>query len=183
MRGTVPGLVSPHPLGQSLPAVYRDDAFAQNLCAALDEVLAPVIVTLDSLPAYFDPATAPDDMLTWLATWMGIVIDRHQSASRQRQLVQTGVEVLKWRGTVRGVRGAVRGLFGAAPEISEPGDTAWSSEPGSPMPAERQTELVVRLGVADPNGFDIRRLDALVMIVKPAHIQHRVEVFAAEPAG
>ncbi|MEO5832700.1 MAG: phage tail protein [Nakamurella sp.] len=179
MRGAVPGLVSPHPIGLTLPAVYREDHFAQALCEALDEVLAPVISTLDSLPAYFDPATAPDDMLGWLATWMGIVVDRHQSAARQRQLVQTGAEVLQWRGTVRGVRGAVHSLFGAYPEIDEPGSVTWSVDPTAAVPDPRHPELVVRLGVADPAAFDLRRLDALVMIVKPAHIEHRVEVFAA----
>lgn len=179
MRGLVPGLVSPHPIGLTLPAVYRDDPFAQALCEGLDEVLAPVIGTLDSLPAYFDPATAPDDMLGWLATWMGIVVDRHQSAARQRRLVQTGAEVLRWRGTVRGVRSAVHSLFGAYPEIDEPGSVTWSVDAAAPVPDPRHLDLVVRLGVADPATFDLRRLDALVSIVKPAHIEHRVEVFAS----
>ena len=107
MRGLVPGLASPYPLGEILPSLYRDDYFAQNLCGGLDEVLAPIIATLDSLPAYLDPATAPDDMLGWLAGWMGIVLDGHQTAERQRELVQEGVDILQWRGTVRGVRAAV----------------------------------------------------------------------------
>jgi hypothetical protein len=47
MRGTVPGLASPHPLGGTLPALYADDSFAQRLCDGLDEVLAPVLATLD----------------------------------------------------------------------------------------------------------------------------------------
>ena len=111
MRGLVPGLASPVPARRDLPSLYRDDYFAQNLCAGLDEVLAPIIATLDSLPAYLDPATAPDDMLAWLAGWMGIVLDGHQTAERQRELVQEGVDILHWRGTARGVRAAVGALF------------------------------------------------------------------------
>ena len=57
MRGLVPDLISPHPLGSTLPVVFREDDFTQRFCAGLDDVLAPVIATLDSLPAYFDPAT------------------------------------------------------------------------------------------------------------------------------
>lgn len=179
MRGLLPGLASPHPLGDILPSLYRDDVFAQNLCGGLDEVLAPIVATLDSLPAYLDPATAPDDMLGWLAGWMGIVLDGHQSAERQRELVQVGVELLQWRGTARGVRAAVRALFETDPDIVESGGAAFSVDAGSELPGTAQTELLVRLGVEDPEGFDDRRLDALVAMIKPAHVPHRVEVVAA----
>lgn len=179
MRGLLPGLASPYPLGQTLPALYRDDYFTQNLCSGLDEVLAPIVATLDSLPAYLDPATAPDDMLGWLAGWMGVVLDGHQTAERQRELVQVGVELLQWRGTARGVRAAVGALFDGPQEIIESGGASTSTEPGSRLPGNAQTELVVRLGVSDTEGFDVRRLDALVEIAKPAHVPHRVEVFQA----
>jgi phage tail-like protein len=178
MRGLVPGLASPYPLGDILPSLYRDDYFAQNLCGGLDEVLAPIIATLDSLPAYLDPATAPDDMLGWLAGWMGIVLDGHQTAERQRELVQVGVELMQWRGTARGVRAAVNALFDTPPEIVESGGASWSVEPSSALPGSAQPELLVRLGVSDPETFDIRRLDALVAMSKPAHVPHRVEVFS-----
>ena len=179
MRGLVPGLASPYPIGEILPSLYRDDYFAQHLCGGLDEVLAPVIATLDSLPAYLDPATAPEDMLGWLAGWMGIVLDGHQSAERQREFVQVGVELLQWRGTARGVRAAVDALFDVTPEIVESGGASTSTEPGSPLPGSDQPDLLVRLGVPDPEGFDVRRLEALVEMVKPAHLPHRVEVYQA----
>ena len=34
MRGHIPGLPSPHPLGEQLPGVYRDDDMTQRLTAA-----------------------------------------------------------------------------------------------------------------------------------------------------
>jgi phage tail-like protein len=176
MRGLVPGLASPYPLGDTLPAVFRGDSFTQRWCGALDEVLAPVITTLDSLPAYLDPATAPEDLLPWLAGWMGIVLDGHQSAERQRELVQIGVELLQWRGTARGVRAAVRALFEIEPELLESGGTAQSTRPGSELPGVDRPELLVRLRVPNPEEFDVRRLDALVEMAKPAHVPHRVEV-------
>ena len=54
MRTAVPGLVTPHPIGRPLPALYLDDDFTQRLTAGLDEVLAPVLLTLDCLDAYLD---------------------------------------------------------------------------------------------------------------------------------
>ncbi len=118
-------------------------------------------------------------MLGWLAGWMGIVLDGHQSAERQRELVQVGVELLQWRGTARGVRSAVRALFDSPPEIVESGGSVWSVNAGSTLPGSERTDLLVRLRVDDPETFDVRRLEALVAIIKPAHIPHRVEVFGA----
>ena len=52
MRGLVADLPSPHPMGRRLPAVYQEeDPFTMRLTEALDEVLAPIISTLDNLPA------------------------------------------------------------------------------------------------------------------------------------
>lgn len=177
MRGLVAGLESPYPLGDSLPGLYRDDLFTQQLCAGLDEVLAPIVSTLDNLPAYFDPATSPDDMLGWLSGWLGIVLDSHQSAERQREFVRTGVDLLRWRGTARGVRAALDALFDGPIELTESGGSTFGTESGTALPGSDVPELVVRLGVPEPDGFDVRRLDALVALVKPAHIPHRVELF------
>jgi len=70
-------------------------------------------------------------------------------------------------------------LFDAPPEIVESGGASWSADAGSPLPGSAQTELLVRLQVSDPETFDVRRLEALVAMIKPAHVPHRVEVFGA----
>lgn len=175
-RGLVPGLASPYPIGETLPGVFRGDSFTQRWCAALDDVLAPIVATLDSFPAYLDPATAPEDLLPWLAGWMGIALDGHQSAERQRELVQIGVELLQWRGTARGIRAAVLALFDVDPELVESGGTTSSPQPGTALPGRDRPGLLVRLRVPRPDEFDVRRLDALVDMAKPAHLPHRVEI-------
>ena len=173
------GLATPHPLGATLPGIYQEDAFVQRLCGALDDVLAPVVATLDSLPAYLDPATTPADLLGWLAGWVGLVTDGPQSPRRQRELVRTGVELNRWRGTSRGVRDAVALWFGIAPEVVESGGASWSTAAGGALPGEPTPFLLVRLPVADLSTVDLRQLDAVVAAVKPAHIPHRVELVAA----
>ena len=55
MRGLVPGLASPHPLGPALPAIYQEDDFAQSFLTAFDDVLAPIFSTVDNFPACLDP--------------------------------------------------------------------------------------------------------------------------------
>ena len=192
MRGTVAGLASPHPLGSTLPALYADDVFAQALCSAADEVLAPILLTLDCLPAYLDPATAPDDLIGWLGGWLGLVLDDQQTPERRREMVRTGFDLVRWRGTPRGVRAAVTAVFGNEPEVVERGRADWAESAGGPGQRPITVDdaalgggafgLLVRLPVRDPDSFDLRRLDAVVTAVKPAHIRHRVEVVAA-PGG
>ena len=97
MRGTVPGLTSPHPLGESLPALYADDSLAQRLCQGLDEVLAPVLATLDCLTAYLDPATAPVDLVEWLAGWVGVAVAPEMPDRRRRLLVAAAAQLYVWR--------------------------------------------------------------------------------------
>ncbi|MGW2090124.1 hypothetical protein ACWCQ6_35010, partial [Streptomyces sp. NPDC001880] len=67
-RAAVPGLASRYPIGGLLPALYADDDLAQRFTAGLDTVLAPVLSTLDNLPAYFDPLLTPADFLPWLSS-------------------------------------------------------------------------------------------------------------------
>ena len=173
-RGT--GLVSPRPLGDTLPALYLGDFFAQQLCESCDDVLAPIFATLDCFPAYLDAGTTAEDMLDWLASWIGLTIGGHVPAARKRQLIVAGAALMPWRGTVRGVREAVSAAFGEETQVIESGSATWSttadSEPGgSAVPA-----LLVRVITEHPDGIDRRRLDAVVELAKPAHVPHRVEV-------
>lgn len=173
MRGHLPALLASYPLGATLPSVYQQDGFAQELCAALDEVLAPVYTTLDSLPAYFDPATTPTDLLDWLAAWLGITLGGHESAERQRELIAAGARLLPWRGTVRGIRGAVAAATGQTPDITESGGTAWSTDATTATPGAEEPLLVVRL--RNPDGVDLEQLSAVICAIKPAHLPHRIE--------
>ena len=176
MRGLLPGLPSPHPLAEMLPGIYREDDFVQRFCDGLDDVLAPVLVTLDCLPAYLDPGTAPPDVLEWLAGWIGLVFEGRDPQERRRMLMRSTVDAHGLRGTAEGIRRAVRAAFDVDPEIEESGAVGWSRDPAAPLPGAVPATLVVRLRVGDPAAVDVDRLDSVVRMVTPAHVVHRVEV-------
>jgi phage tail-like protein len=176
VRGSVPGLASPHPLGPALPAVYQEDRFAQALLTALDEVLAPVVSTLDNLDAYLDPYLAPDDFLGWLGTWVGITVDDTWDVDRRREVVARAVELYRLRGTATGLAQQVEIHTGGTVEIVENGGSAWSIDPGGELPGSQAPLVVVRVHVDDPKAIDPTRLDDLVAAAKPAHVEHRVEI-------
>jgi phage tail-like protein len=120
----VPGLVSPHPLGAALPALYQEDSFAQRLTGALDEVLAPIFASLDGLPAYLDPALAPDDFLEWLSGWVGVTLDETWPIERRRQLVADAAQLYRSRGTVAGLAAQVAIYTGGEVLVEDNGAAA-----------------------------------------------------------
>ncbi len=183
MRGSVAGLASPHPLGPTLPALYQEDDFAQGLLAALDEVLAPVVSTLDNFDAYLDPRLTPDDFLTWLGGWVGIAIDETWSMDRRREAVARAVDLYRLRGTASGLGQQIEIHTGGTVEIVENGGTAWSIDPGGELPGSPRPLVVVRVHVDDPKSIDPTRLDALVGAAKPAHVEHRVEIVRTRKGG
>jgi len=174
------GLATPHPLGSTLPALYLGDDFAQQLCAAFDEVLAPIFATLDCFPAYLDAGTAPENMLDWLAGWIGLTLDDQRGAAGKRTSIVNGAAVLPERGTARSIQEAVRAAFNVETEIVESGATSWSTTPDSAPPGEEVPDLLVLVATDEPDAIDRRRLDEVVRSSKPAHVPHRIEIVAAQ---
>ncbi|MFL5927438.1 MAG: phage tail protein [Gaiellaceae bacterium] len=115
MIATNGDLTTPAPLARGLPALYREPdpragdagSFVRRFTDGLDGVLAPVFATLDNLPAYFDPKTAPEHFLDWLAGWVGLELFEKWSPELRRTLVAGAVQLHRQRGTKAGVETAV----------------------------------------------------------------------------
>lgn len=176
MRGLVPGLPSPHPMGPALPALYQEDAFGQRLTAAFDESLAPVLATLDNLEAYLDPDLTPGDFLEWLGGWLGVAVDETWDIDRRRKAIAGAVEIYRLRGTVQGLAAQIEIFTGGTVKVVENGAVGWSGKPGTPLPGKAQPKLLVSITVQDPDVIDRPTLDALVRAAKPAHLPHEIEV-------
>ena len=181
MRGAVPGLPTPHPIGLALPAVYLEDDFTQRLTAGLDEVLAPVLLTLDCLDAYLDLELAPPDFLDWLASWVGMPVDETWPVELRREVMRHAIELHRWRGTARGLELALGILTDGTVEVTDSGGVTCSATPDTAPPpaAPAEVRVRVRVRVADPGGVDETRLRAAVASAVPAHVQATVEVIAA----
>ncbi|BCJ56018.1 tail protein [Actinoplanes sp. NBRC 14428] len=180
-RAAVPGLASPDPLGRRLPAVYATDDLAQRLTGGFDTVLAPVHATLDNLWAYFTPGLAPDDFVDWLGEWVGATAGRDWPLPQRRHAVVTAVAGHRVRGTVAGLRAAIRDTFGIDADIVETGGTSWSATPGSPLPGHPEVSLLVRARATDPAPTLAERLREFVEANRPAHVPCTVELIE-EPA-
>jgi phage tail-like protein len=90
-------------LRNGLPAMYQDGDFGMRFVGALEAVLDPIVAVLDALPAHFNPDHAPRDILTLLASWMGVEVDESQPLRERRELVRQATELSRRRGTRRGL--------------------------------------------------------------------------------
>ncbi|ORA28201.1 hypothetical protein BST13_29010 [Mycobacterium aquaticum] len=175
MRAGIENIDTPMPFIDTMPSVYWDDWLAAELCAAFDEVLAPVFATLDCLPAYLDPTTTPADMLDWLAGWIGLTVAGREPAHK-RQLIAAGAALLGWQGTAQSIHDAVVAAFNRDTEVIESGSATWSLTPDSRPGGQSTPGLLVRVTVNADDEVDARSVDALVDAIKPAHIPHRIEL-------
>jgi len=178
-RALVDGLGSAHPIARQLPAILQEDEFVLNVVDALDSVLAPILLTLDNLDAYFDPMLAPDDFVRWLAGWVGLLLDETWPIEFTRGAVARTVELYRWRGTVRGIREVLELYTGVAVDLTESGGTAWSADAEPVAPGSAVPSLVVSVPLPDLAAADLHRLHLIVASLKPAHVPHRIELTAA----
>ena len=173
MRAALAGLPSPHPFGVAMPAIYQEDEFTQRWLAGFDEVIAPVLCTLDNVDRYFDPDLAPADFVAWLAGWVGLAVEDTWTEETLRRVVKQAVELYRWRGTVRGLAEIVAAYAGVDPEIIDSGGSSWSLTPDGLPPGDGTCTLLVRV---HGSSIDERRLDRLIAAAKPVHVTHRVEL-------
>ena len=112
-------------LRNGVPDIYRRDAsasrdqpppFAMRFLHALEEVLDPIVATLDSLPAHLDVDLAPEHALAGLATWLGVDDVESLPAASRREAVRRAGELGRLRGTRAGLELAL-GLFFPALEL------------------------------------------------------------------
>ncbi|WP_432585021.1 phage tail protein [Streptomyces sp. HD1123-B1] len=176
MRAAVPGLGSPYSLAQLLPAVYQDDGFTLRLTAGWDEVIAPVISTLDCLDAYLEPWLTPPDFLRWLADRMGTQLDENWPERRQRAATAHAVSGHRTRGTVDGVRERIALATGGTVELVDSGGVFTSAAPETPIPTGLPPVTLIRVMVPAGREVDPAALEEVIREFLPAHVPYRSEV-------
>ncbi|HET9441951.1 MAG TPA: phage tail protein [Acidimicrobiales bacterium] len=179
MRALIPGLDSPHPIGLELPGLFQDDDFAQRFSVALDELLAPIFLTLDAIEAYVDPWLTPEDFLLWISEWVAVPVPHDMTEAAKRALVARAAGLWGWAGTARGLADLVEIYTGLRPEVTDSGGAGWSSLPGGDPPGDDTASVTIRLRVPDPAAVDRERVEALLGHVVPAHVITTVEVTTA----
>ena len=107
-----------------LPAIYRQDPesadFTARFLALFDASIADLDNAIERVPALLDAGGVPDDVLPWLARFLGLAIDPAWEPARRREVLRALPELYRRRGTLAGLKMAFRLVFDAEPAIEEP---------------------------------------------------------------
>ena len=111
----------PHYLKTMDSVGYRldSDEFMGRFLLIFENILKPIENMIGNLALYFDPLTAPESLLPWLASWVDFTLDPTWSDNKRRELIKKAAELYRWRGTRRGLAEYLRIYTGHVPEISE----------------------------------------------------------------
>lgn len=100
-------------LSRYLPAVFSAEPqaadFTDRFLAVFDRGFRQMERRIDYLAALFDPLSAPaaagkKDFLSWLASWVGVTLDRQLPLAIRRRLVKNAGHLFQCRGTLAGLR-------------------------------------------------------------------------------
>ena len=116
---------------QYLPAAWSADPasadFLARFMALFDQLRSGMLAPIDAFPALFDPRATPaakqhehgEDFLDWLASWIGIVLDRNWPVERRRRLVAEAPKLFRIKGTLKGLARHIEIYTGIEPKIVE----------------------------------------------------------------
>ncbi|MFF4409950.1 phage tail protein [Streptomyces sp. NPDC001404] len=165
----------------ALPAVYRQGDFADRFVSGFDDVLSPVLETLDCLDAYTAPGTAPADFLDWMLDWTGADLPASVPEAGRRYALAAGVRLQGLRGTRTGLELMVRHVLCGHVEIAETGGTRYGLWPDDT--AEDHEPPRVRVRVTPPAGMPAQDVVHVVRDWLPAHAHATIDVADPRPAG
>jgi len=126
-------------LRRYLPAVFGEDAaganFTDRFLSIFDTTFRSIEKQIDTEARFFDPLSAPAkgvgrsiDFLSFIASWIGLTIDRQLSAKQRRQLVKRAASLYSLRGTTEGLRRQLIFFLGMEPKANCcPGDKPLST--------------------------------------------------------
>ncbi|HEX2914637.1 MAG TPA: phage tail protein [Chloroflexia bacterium] len=174
-----------------LPAMYAGDDFLERFLFIFEDTLKPLMQMVSNFHYYFNPLTAPPDLIPWLANWVNLVLDENWSMEQRRNLIHSAADLYSRRGTRRGLIEYLKLYTGTEPEISEYSDgmtlgpETFLGVNTTIAGRERHSfTVIVRLdGLSEAElSFKEANIRRIIEAEKPAHTTYRLKILTgSEP--
>jgi phage tail-like protein len=100
-------------LVHQLPVGMTEDDFLRRFLSIFQSLGDTVLEQIDVIDRQFDPTDAPATMVREMGRWIGLEwLDSSHSDEIQRQAVLEYAQLLRWRGTRRGMEALLRFMSG-----------------------------------------------------------------------
>ncbi len=154
---------------QLLPEIYQPSyegngspSFLSRFLALLESEFIPLWWTIDNFDLFLDPATAPPEMLPWLASWYDLPFNPRQlSEEQQRALLANTPWLMRHKGTKEGLSKLMALYTGKKVEIDD-------------LSTDDAT-FTVLFEEIPTNGVTKQEIEVLIDQYKPAHTTYTVE--------
>ena len=151
-----------------LPALFRHDPFLGRFLRVFESILTgPGVAgqpsleeTIDRIATWVDPGSTPEELLDWLAGWVGVSLRAEWTPEAKRRFLQQAVALYRKRGTRGGLALMLRLYTGQEAVI----DDAFDEIP-------HYFQVKVKFGVSDIHELGRKQQIArdIVDQEKPAH--------------
>jgi phage tail-like protein len=125
---TVNGNGKPGWLAAQLPAAMGRDRVISGFVRAFEEIADSVREQVSDVEYELDVNLASPEMLTYLASWLGVAVDAAMASSDdpavrdvQRRLIRAVGQALVWRGTRRGLETLLEALTDSRVDVLDSG--------------------------------------------------------------
>jgi phage tail-like protein len=145
-------------LEQYMPAVYREDevsaSFLDRFLSNFEGFYTSLEDRVAAAQLLFDVRSAPAEALDWLAGWLGLALDPTWDETRRRLLIKHAPTFFQARGTVRGLRWALRLALDDCPsdEIFDESCPTCTHVGGIRIIERYRTRLTPGVVLGDPTG-------------------------------
>jgi phage tail-like protein len=102
-----------------LPAIYQADDMMGRFLMLFESFWSPIEQQIEMMPFYFDPQMTTSDVLPWLASWIGLVLDENWPEERRRLLLLSAASLYRRRGTRQGLQDYLEIYTGVKAKIAE----------------------------------------------------------------
>ena len=121
-----------------LPVGMAEDDFLYRFVSIFQHVADTVVHQIDTLPHIVDPTVAPPSMVQTMAQWLGVNwLDSSLDPRLQREIVLQYSDLIRWRGTRRGLQQLLELLSGGPATVRDSGGVFAEGESPAAAPHVR----------------------------------------------